>query len=935
MDTEEKPLALRGKLITGEKKTGRAGTRARGLRLDTIRRPGQPPICSPSGDREDESTSYLLEVQEALKKALAPIFPERGGRCCPSCILNIFSEFSPSSQSSPPLSKARDWSMKWNSNCCISSDTILREEEKFLPIDITSVTKNKDLYEESSQSERGKSRMTQRNNEREPSLYTKPMEMNTKKGTTGQPIRLLSNYFKLPTVTNWCLYQYRIDFEPEEDRNAVKSQMLREHKDKLVGGYIFDGTVLFTPYIYEKEKLEFFSKRRSDDALVRITIRRVGMLRAGDYHYVHFFNLLMRRCLQNLNLQLVGRHYFDPHARQRIDPYRLELWPGFITSIRQHEQELLLCTEITHKVMRQETVLDLLEDCVKESPTDYKNLFRKTILGAIVLTDYNNRTYRVDDIDFNSTPASKFDRNGKSTSYVEYYREKYEIKIRNENQPMLITKPKQRMRMQGQDKNTFLVPELCRMTGLSDKMRTNFELMRKLADSTRFNPSQRMERLQSFNRKLHTNAQIQEELKSWQMCLSQNLVSIPSRILPREKIILRSDNYPITCDPGIKSDWTSELKSKPMLSSLPIDSWAVISPSSLKYEVRQFVSQLRKSAAQMEWRLSEPSYRELEDDRTQSYIEALTFATGNWNPRFILVILATNRLDRYSAVKRKCCVEYAVPTQVILRKNITSKNVASIASKVAIQLNCKTGGAPWTVEIPMKGLMVVGFDVYHDSLQRNLSIGALVASLDKPMSRYFSAVSYHKTGEELSNELSANICKALHKYRQYNNQLPQRIVIYRDGVGEGQLQYVYRHEVTFLKETLKKVYGDNPVKMAFIVVTKRINTRLFCDGRNPPPGTVVDDVITLPERYDFFLVSQSVRQGTVSPTSYNVIFDELGLDPDKLQRLTYKLTHLYFNWSGTVRVPAPVQYAHKLAFLVGQALHKIPSDGMEEVLYFL
>ena len=33
-------------------------------------------------------------------------------------------------------------------------------------------------------------------------------------------------------------------------------------------------------------------------------------------------------------------------------------------------------------------------------------------------------------------------------------------------------------------------------------------------------------------------------------------------------------------------------------------------------------------------------------------------------------------------------------------------------------------------------------------------------------------------------------------------------------------------------------------------------------------GTVVDDVVTLPERYDFFLVSQSVRQGTVNPTSY-------------------------------------------------------------------
>ena len=69
-------------------------------------------------------------------------------------------------------------------------------------------------------------------------------------------------------------------------------------------------------------------------------------------------------------------------------------------------------------------------------------------------------------------------------------------------------------------------------------------------------------------------------------------------------------------------------------------------------------------------------------------------------------------------------------------------------------------------------------------------------------------------------------------------------------------------------------------------------------------------------RYDFFLVSQSVNQGTVNPTSYNVVKDTSGLLPKHIQALTYKLTHLYYNWPGTVRVPAPCQYAHKLAFLV-------------------
>ena len=82
-------------------------------------------------------------------------------------------------------------------------------------------------------------------------------------------------------------------------------------------------------------------------------------------------------------------------------------------------------------------------------------------------------------------------------------------------------------------------------------------------------------------------------------------------------------------------------------------------------------------------------------------------------------------------------------------------------------------------------------------------------------------------------------------------------------------------------------------------------------------------------------MSQSVRQGTVNPTSYNVIRDNSGLTPDPLQKLTYKLCHLYYNWPGTVRVPAPCQYAHKLAFLVGESLHKEPSEKLEDLLFYL
>ena len=59
---------------------------------------------------------------------------------------------------------------------------------------------------------------------------------------------------------------------------------------------------------------------------------------------------------------------------------------------------------------------------------------------------------------------------------------------------------------------------------------------------------------------------------------------------------------------------------------------------------------------------------------------------------------------------------------------------------------------------------------------------------------------------------------------------------------------------------------------------------------------VCDNTVTLNERYDFFLVSQKANQGTVSPTSFNIIEDTTGTPPDIHQKLAYALTHLYYNW---------------------------------------
>jgi aubergine-like protein len=157
-------------------------------------------------------------------------------------------------------------------------------------------------------------------------------------------------------------------------------------------------------------------------------------------------------------------------------------------------------------------------------------------------------------------------------------------------------------------------------------------------------------------------------------------------------------------------------------------------------------------------------------------------------------------------------------------------------------------------------------------------------------------------------------------------------------VGEGQLRYVHEHEVQKLKQAIAKISPN--IKFSFTVVTKKHHTQFYkpsngANFENPQSGTVVDTVVTDPNAFDFYLISQCVRKGTVSPAMYNVIEDGAKLSAERYQLLTYKLTHMYFNWSGPIRVPAVCQYAHKLAFLVGQLLHREFHPEISQRLFFL
>lgn len=127
--------------------------------------------------------------------------------------------------------------------------------------------------------------------------------------------------------------------------------------------------------------------------------------------YIQLMNILLRTCMQKMNLTLLGRNYFDPENKQQLKQFKIECWPGYVTSIRQHEQNLLMNVETATKILRLDTALDQMRELQRsiKDLAQLKSAVARLLIGNIVITRYNNKTYRIDDIDWECNPNTTFE----------------------------------------------------------------------------------------------------------------------------------------------------------------------------------------------------------------------------------------------------------------------------------------------------------------------------------------------------------------------------------------------------------------------------------------------------------------------------------------------------------------------------------------------
>lgn len=156
----------------------------------------------------------------------------------------------------------------------------------------------------------------------------------------------------------------------------------------------------------------------------------------------------------------------------------------------------------------------------------------------------------------------------------------------------------------------------------------------------------------------------------------------------------------------------------------------------------------------------------------------------------------------------------------------------------------------WSVRIPMAGAMTIGFDISKDTADKKKAYGCLVATMDlRQHIEFFSHVTELNGIDKIGKEFAISVVSAVRYWKEKYGNVPRKIIIYRGGVGEGDLNYLEDTEVESVKSALSGMYPNvEDLQICYIVVTKKITTRLFRGDMNPEPGTVVDDVITLAGR---------------------------------------------------------------------------------------
>ena len=217
---------------------------------------------------------------------------------------------------------------------------------------------------------------------------------------TGQSIPISANFFPFGlAVPGDKIQKYALSFEPNvsESLNKQRERILSKVKTQLIehiGRYVFANTVLFSA----QTSSEISLNANHDGVDYTIVVVPTGAAES-DLEMISFYNKFFNSVQGKLNLVMIGRKFFNPERPIDLPQHKMTIWPGYASSVGSYEGGCLINIDISHRCLRTITIYDQISELRSKNPSDFRNAASKLLIGAIVLTLYNKKNYKIDDID--------------------------------------------------------------------------------------------------------------------------------------------------------------------------------------------------------------------------------------------------------------------------------------------------------------------------------------------------------------------------------------------------------------------------------------------------------------------------------------------------------------------------------------------------------
>ncbi|XP_050233749.1 protein argonaute 2-like [Mercurialis annua] len=656
----------------------------------------------------------------------------------------------------------------------------------------------------------------------------------------------------------------------------------------------------------------------------------------------------------------VGRsfHPADAHEEDSLG-YGITASRGFQHSLKPTFQGLAMCLDYSVLAFRKRLpVIDFLMEYIPGfNLNDFKS-YRRHVENALkglkvtVTHRITKQKYIVAGLTKDNTRKLSFlaeDPDGKApptqVTLVEYFRQKYKD-IKYKDIPCLDL---------GKNKRRNYVPmEFCVLVEgqIYPKEDLDRDAALFLKDMSLASPRDRQRIICDMVRSRDgpTGGDI---VKNFGMDVDMKMTSVVSRVIGPPELKLRAPNGRVIKIAVDKEKGHWNLVGKGVVEGKAIERWAVLDFTSSdrghsRLMPEQFISKLRARCGSLGMPMKEPLFchpttmhKFSNIDVLHDLLEVVTdraYQTGKGRLQ-ILICVMSRKDPGYKYLKWISETRVGIVTQCCLSICANKGNDQYFAN-VALKINAKLGGS--NVELidrlpyfESEGhVMFIGADVNHPASRNTTSpsIAALVGTVNWPAAnRYAARVRPQDHRKEKILNFGDMCLELVETYARMNKVRPGNIVIFRDGVSEGQFDMVLNEELIDLKRAFQSISYAPTVTL--IVAQKRHQTRLFPASRNDgshngnvSPGTVVDTTIVHPFEFDFYLCSHYGSLGTSKPTHYHVLWDEHGFSSDELQRIIYNMCYTFARCTKPVSLVPPVYYADLVAYR-GRLYYESLMDG--------